>query len=273
MDFQSEIQTLSRLGLLLNHARVYVTLFRLGASKVKIISKTSGVERSETYRIMEKLEKLGLVERIVSVPYKFRAIPISDAFDILMEYRMKETSELQAATREIAKKFKNSSARMALKKDQDQTRFSLVPEQAAVRGKERTLDNLQRSFDVVTSWRNPHSVILVDIEEMDKALQRDVRIRVIADKPDEEKSAVSDTIKYLTKHPIFKIRYLLNAPKALIEIFDKKEAWICTCTNPMLEECPFLRTNNPCLLSILQDYFEILWVTAMERKHQDPPQT
>jgi sugar-specific transcriptional regulator TrmB len=211
---------------------------------------------------MATLEELGLVERIVSAPSMFRAISIHDALSILMERRVRETSELQATTREILKKFKNNNARTAL--EEDETRFSLVSERVAVRRKEKTLENVQRSFDVITSCRNPHSVIFIDMEEMAEALQRDAKIRVIIDKPDEEK-LLSDITKQLKQHSNFKIRYLLNAPKALMSIYDKKEAWVCTCTHPVLEACPTLRTNNPCLLAILQDYFDILWLTAVER--------
>jgi hypothetical protein len=49
-----------------------------------------------------------------------------------------------------------------------------------------------------------------------------------------------------------------------MSMHDRKEAWVSTCTEPVLEECPTLWTNNVCLLSILQDYFEIMWLTAMK---------
>jgi hypothetical protein len=55
-----------------------------------------------------------------------------------------------------------------------------------------------------------------------------------------------------------------------MSIYDKKEAWVCTCTHPVLEACPTLRTNNPCLLAILQDYFEIMWLTALASKAEQP---
>jgi sugar-specific transcriptional regulator TrmB len=270
MENQHKILTLTRLGLTSNQAKVYLALFRAGLSTAKTISKNSGIARPDVYRVMATLEKLGLVEKVISAPYKFRAISIHDAFAILMERRMKETSELQATTREIVKNFKNNNARMVLK--ENETRFSLFSEQVAVRRKGKTLENVQRSFDAVTSWRNPHSIMFIDMKGMAEALQRSIEIRVIIDKPDEEK-LLSDIIKRLEKYPSFKIRCLPNAPKALMSIYDKKEAWVCTCTSPVLEECPTLRTNNLCLLSILQDYFEMMWLTALESNHQDPSQT
>ena len=262
--------TLTRLGLTSSQAKAYLALFRSGLSNAKKISKNSGVARPDVYRVMEELEKLGLVEKIISAPYKFRAISIHDGFAILMERRVKETSELQATTREILDEFKNNNARTAL--EEDETRFSLFPEQATVRRKGRTLDNVRRGLDMVTTWRNPHADLFIHMEEIAEASQRGVKIRVIIDKPNEEK-LVSNIIKHLEKYSNFKISYLPNAPKALMSIYDKKEAWVCTCTHPVLEECPTLWTNNPCLLSILQDYFEMMWLTAMKSNHQNPPQT
>jgi len=216
---------------------------------------------------MVELEKLGLVEKTVSAPCKFSAISMQDAFAILIERRVKETSELQAKAREILEKLEKYNANVAL--EEDEPRFSLVPEHVAVRRIEKTLESVRRSFDVVASWRNPHSIIFVDVEEIVEALRRGVEIRVIIDKPGEEKS-VSAVIKRLEGYSAFKIRYVLGAPNALMSIYDREEAWVCTCTHPALEECPTLRTNNACLLSILQDYFEMMWLTAMENNHQDP---
>jgi sugar-specific transcriptional regulator TrmB len=263
LELQDEVQTLTCLGLTSNEARVYLSLLRLGISTAKAISKNSGVARPEIYQIMAKLEKLGLVERIISAPCKFRAISMQHAFSVLIERRIKVTSELQATTRKILKKFKNNNARTALK--EDETQFILMPEKVVTRREKKSLENVQRSFDAVTSWENPHSVIFIDMEEIAEALQRGVEIRIIIDEPIKEK-LVSDIIKPVKKYPAFKIRNILSPPAALISVYDKKEAWVCTCTTPELTECPTLRINNPCMLSILQDYFEILWMTAVEDK-------
>jgi len=271
MRLQEEVQILMRLGLTFDQARVYLALALSGMSTAKTIAKNSRVARPDIYRIMPTLEKLGLVERIISAPYKFKAISRQNGISVLMKRRIEETSKLQAATREMLKVVKNNNTRMALEENEPQ--FILVPEQVAIKSETKALENAQRRFDVVTSWRRfPRTFIITHNNERVKALQRGVEIRVIVDKPDEEES-VSDTIKHLEKHPTFKIKYLLNAPKALMSIYDKKEAWISTCTNPVLEECPTLRTTNPCLLSILQDYFEMVWIRAMESNYQYPLQT
>jgi len=207
------------------------------------------------------LQRLGLVEKIVSVPSEFRALSIDVASSILMERRKRETSELQATISEMLKKIKSDDLQMVL---EEKAKFRLVPERALVWTEKKMLKNAQRSFDVIASWRNPQSVLFVGRKEIAALLRKGIEIRVIINKPGEKKLLLN-IVKLLKKFRSFKIRYLPNAPKALISVYDQEEAFVCTCTDPELEDCPALWTDNPCVLSILQDYFEMLWSIAIEK--------
>jgi sugar-specific transcriptional regulator TrmB len=255
------------MGLTIMQAKVYLALHKLKKATAKAISKHSKVARQEAYRILAELHEEGLVEKIIATPTEYKAIPIEDCISTLIKRRKNEISEtLKEATR-LIQELKENNSKNTLQ--EDVTRFSLFSKQAAVRREGKMLENVQKSFDVVTSWRNLHCAKFFDREKIVKALQRGVKIRAIIDKPDEE-SLVSDTIEHLKGYSIFNIRYLPNAPKALMSIYDEKEAWVCTCTHPVLEECPTLWTNNSCLLLILQDHFEILWLTAMKEPSRSP---
>jgi len=59
-------------------------------------------------------------------------------------------------------------------------------------------------------------------------------------------------------------RYLLGQPKALVTIVDKKEALVDTLATTDAGASPLLWSNNPSLLSILQEYFEMIWSSALE---------
>jgi sugar-specific transcriptional regulator TrmB len=264
------VQILTRLGLTISQKKVYLALFELKKATGKIISKHSKVARQEVYRVLAELQEKGLVTKIIARPTEFEPIPIKDCISILIKPKENEISEIQKEATILLQKLKQKSSKNTL--EEDETQFSLFPEQATLRKEKGMLEAVRRNFDVVTSWRDPHAIMFIGMEDIGKALRRDVKIRVIIDKPDEEK-LLSDIRKNLEKYPAFKIRYLLNAPKALISIYDKKEAWVCTCTCPVLKKCPTLWTNNPCLLSILQDYFEMIWFRAVEGNFQDPSQT
>jgi len=265
---EEDVQTLTHLGLTISQAKVYLALLELKKATGKIISKHSKVARQEVYRVLAELQKKGLVEKIIAMPTEFKPIPIEDYIPLLIERKKNEISKTRKEATRLIQTLKQKNSKSTFQ-EEDETHFRLFSEQVAVRREKGTLKAVQTSFDVITSWRDPHSVIFIDIEEIAEALQRSVKIRIIIDKTD-EKEVLSDIIRQLKKYPNFKIRYLPNAPKALISIYDEKEAWVCTCTHPELKECPTLRTNNPCLLLILQEYFETMWLTAIKGNFKIP---
>jgi hypothetical protein len=57
-------------------------------------------------------------------------------------------------------------------------------------------------------------------------------------------------------------------------IYDRKQILIFTDPNARLSESPALWSNNPSLISGMQDYFTILWTTALEEPayHTDDEQ-
>jgi sugar-specific transcriptional regulator TrmB len=267
MELQAEVRALTHLGLTSSQAIVYLALVSLGISNAQTISNYSHVARSDVYRIIAALEKLALVERIISTPCKFRAIPIQDSLSILMKRRMNETFELQTLTKKILKHFENNNIITVLGENEHQ--FILMSEQAGMQKRIKALETVQRNYDLLTTWKSIlHHIPSLPIEKFHRTLQRGVEIRFIIDTPPGRKNEklVADTIKYLKKYSNFKIRHLPSPAKATMLVIDQKDAWIFCGTLACRKEGRDLYTNNPCLLSILQDYFENLWMTTIEEK-------
>lgn len=76
---------LVKLGLSKNEIRVYVYLARTGMLKASEISEVISLHRTETYRILRDLEKMGLVSSVFEKPLKFVATPFEKTLDILIE--------------------------------------------------------------------------------------------------------------------------------------------------------------------------------------------
>ena len=79
------IQTLTELELTLLQAKAYITLARLGKADVNSISKASNLARTDVYRVMLILERLGLAERIIDKKTVYKATPIKEGILILLE--------------------------------------------------------------------------------------------------------------------------------------------------------------------------------------------
>jgi sugar-specific transcriptional regulator TrmB len=263
MEFRDEcVQTLTLLGLSFNQARVYIALVRSGMSNAQSISMISKVAREHVYRTMTSLQKLGLVEKIITIPTKYKAIPIHDTVSILTERKIKETSELQARTRRLLRNFKEGNARITLQEEEPQ--FVLIPEKKAGFEKRRNaFENAQKSVDVINSWSRHSSTVYNNAELLNKAMKRGVKIRVITEKPEDENSLLK-VEQIFQKNPPHKVKYVLTALSAETTIYDKEEVFIDVSVASRYGECPTLWSNNPCLVAIVQDYFEIMWLAALE---------
>jgi len=76
---------LQKLGLSKNEIRVYIYLARSGMLKASEISEVISLHRTETYRILRDLEKMGLVSSVFEKPLKFVATPFEKTLDLLIK--------------------------------------------------------------------------------------------------------------------------------------------------------------------------------------------
>jgi len=77
--------TLRNLGLSKNQVRVYFYLARAGVRKASEVSDAISLHRTETYRILRDLAKIGLVSSVFEKPLKFVATPFDRSLDILIK--------------------------------------------------------------------------------------------------------------------------------------------------------------------------------------------
>ena len=77
--------TLQKLGLSKNEIRVYIHLARSGMLKASEVSEVISLHRTETYRILRDLEKMGLVSSVFEKPLKFVATPFEKTIDLLIK--------------------------------------------------------------------------------------------------------------------------------------------------------------------------------------------
>lgn len=257
------ILILTHLRLTSNQAKIFVALSRLGrACNAKTISMESKVAREHVYRILHVLEKIGFVEHLIGNPTLFRAIPAEDAVSILFKDRKRETFQLQKKTSEFFTKFITNHAETMT--EEATAQFLLVPKKdASIRKRIDEIDCAQKSIDFITSWKRFPFTVYTFFENTNKALKRNVNIRVMLEKHPKGAS-LPESVGELKKMPNYELRYLQNPPSAIVGIFDKKRVIVKTSSSVGLAEAPSLWSNNPCLLAIVNDFFEFKWMTATE---------
>ena len=258
-----DVEALTSLGLTILQAKVYLALVESGSSTIKEISKNAGVARQDLYRITSELQKLGLIEKVIAVPTEFKAIELTLVTTILLQRLHKKEAETREKVLKLMQRHKEKKGKA--KPEEKEHLFIMIPDGEAVTRKTmKALDNTQKSMDSIISWVKFSSLMLNTRKfRLKRALERGVKLRFITEKPKDEKQIPKIVKTYRKKYP-FEVRYLPANPSAHIALYDKKEVCINTSTKAGLTETPLLWSNSPSLTAVIHDYFEILWLTAME---------
>jgi len=93
--------TLRKLGLSKNQIRVYLYLARSGVRKASEISDAISLHRTETYRILKDLAKIGLVSSVFEKPLKFVATPFDKSIDILIKAKRLKLELLERRKKDL----------------------------------------------------------------------------------------------------------------------------------------------------------------------------
>lgn len=93
--------TLRKLGLSRNQIRVYLYLARSGVRKASEVSEAISLHRTETYRILRDLAKIGLVSSVFEKPLKFVATPFDKSIDILISSKKLNLEHLERRKNEL----------------------------------------------------------------------------------------------------------------------------------------------------------------------------
>jgi len=92
---------LQMLGLSKNETQVYLYLALSKERKASEISEALNLHRTNTYRILEDLEKRGLVSSVFEKPLKFIATPFEKAIDALIETKKLRIRRLEKKKKDL----------------------------------------------------------------------------------------------------------------------------------------------------------------------------
>jgi len=257
------VETLTSLGLNSSQAKIYLALVQNGLTTAKEISKFSGVNRQEIYRIMPKLENLGLIIKIISIPTRWKATPLHDGLSLLLENREKETSELQTKATMIINYIKENNERA--EPQEDECQFVMMPgKEAHLKWLKNRLEDTQKTNDTIITWSD-HKILSYSCnEEIKEQVNRDVKTRLIIYVPEKEKTTYENDQTF-KNNPNYQKLFIFTPPLVLGGVIDKKQLILATEQNdPVQKSENVLLSNSPSLIALFQNYFEQLWKTAQQ---------
>ena len=258
-----EIETLTKLGLTQNQARIYLALATQNQLSAREISQNTGVTRQDVYRIIPQLLNKGLAIKQPTHPATYKATPPKNALHTLLEQRKRENNQLTQKTNQLLQKLEKHHSSKTTKQTDT---FTIIPGQAHITTKmAETLETTQKTLKVVTSQQRFSQAIITFTQAYKRALQHGVTIKIAAEQHTPTTQA-QQTIRELaaTNPENFQVKYFHNPPEAITAIFDDQKAFVTLTAKANLTDTAALFSNNPCFIALAKAYFNSKWHNATD---------
>jgi HTH-type transcriptional regulator, sugar sensing transcriptional regulator len=254
---EEDLSTLAELGLTTLEARAYLALSKTETATIKTIARNANIAKQDLYRIMPRLQKLGLAKKIVAAQAMYKSVSLEEGISTLLESKAQAYTNMQLnATKLISKFKKNGFGDSASEED---SQFHIISEKTLmVRTFDIITDKTQRSIDIAHFWSFTLCTLLNhDTNILERSMKRGARIRWITETHGEATKA-EIKLKTLSRNPLFEIRYVKPPIPTQVMIYDQQDAilglskWPDTCVSVMW-------SNNNKFVEVLANYFENLW--------------
>ncbi len=253
---EDDLNFFSNLGLTQNQTKIYLALLKLGMeSNAASLFQISGVSRQDVYRVLIELEKLGIVEKVIAKPNRFRAVPPMDAFSILVGEKIVYFSELNNKAQFFAKKIMGNYGKPHHSGKKDQI-LIINKKQALLHKAQELIGKCQISVDSIVpdelmKWVTSCS------DSYERASNNGAKIRWIVQKSMNKKILESIRAE-LVKNPQMEVKFC-SKTSVKLGIFDGKDTIMAIFGDAEFAEVPAIWSNSPVIINLARDFFETKW--------------
>jgi sugar-specific transcriptional regulator TrmB len=255
---EQDIAILHKLGLTPVEAKIFLISSKIGRQKIERIATLADIDRSNTYNIIRKLQKIGLTDEILGKPNLYESLPVKEAVSILL---ISKENEFKSIEKE-ANSFVDSN-NLEVPKDIDCGRFQIIkrPKKAMQQGVIKRLENAKQGFDLIINEKIFAFLFVNLAAEQLNCVKRGINYRLITEKTILDKFKTE--IIPFAKSANFEIRCLSQSPQVCIVIMDGDFASLHLVTN-IDSEMQMLQTNHRGCVKIFQSYFDKVWGETQE---------
>jgi sugar-specific transcriptional regulator TrmB len=266
-NVEDSVKILSAFGLTPYEAKIYLSIYKQGLTSAGNIAKIAGIRREEVYRTLPKLEKAGLIERVLGRPVKVKALPIEDVLSVLItrkeEDSNREIRSLVTKKTKLLEMFQQTPQETQL--EDEKAQFTLISEKDAIEKKiSYLIKQSTSSIDFADTFESAFRFVLTFADELLIAKQRKIEIRIITEYPDNA-TLIPESLRKHVPDESFDIRYSEELPGNYI-LFDRYQALITTSSGNTTPGGRCLWTDDPSLVGIVQKDFDKLMRESIDWK-------
>lgn len=263
------VDKLTSFGFTVNQAKVYLSIVQSSGTHVGKISKDTQLHRQDIYKLLPKLEQMGLITKTIDKPFTIEAIPVQKALENLI---CKEKQQANQRISTLEKNLKDVVKAIQQPEVKDETCFTLLTTGEAMRNRRcQTLKKKRRNFDIVLTVEglnsptgSHHSLFFQQI--MDAGAK--IRLLAVGEQmPEEIKHAIE---KCAPKNGRFKVKAVEKSAFKDYLVVDNKEVWIGTQQKTQAGYPNILWTNDPSIVESYSENFDETWNSPKSVLIEDP---
>lgn len=258
------------MGLTKSQIRVYFAVVRLGEATAGTISTFSNVAHQDVYRLLTDVCKLGLIEKVIAKPVRFRVAPLKGGLRVLFEAKNREMTALRAKTIELAKKL--AQIKVITEAQTETYEFVEISKESSLLGvalAENRIQNCQLIKILTSHWRLNYWATAYP-EEIRKAIREGIRIKILVDKPQSISKSAKKGINKILNNILIEFRYTSAEPLVQFVLVDNKETYLVTSQlDTAAGLLSKLYSNHPSMAELVNNYFDINWNAAPEHNEEN----
>ena len=257
---EEDLYRLTQIGFTKTQAKVYWSLLRLGKTDGRMLSKSANAPRTVIYRTLDELQKMGLVEKEIAVPYRFRATPLKQAIQILMAQKLQQYEEQREKAEALLLRSESYVPEVLR---EDEWKFSIVENKDKILQVIKSEhDSVQQRIDILSTLQRWLQILDCCFDSYLSALDRGVKYRVVIEKL-EGKISFPANVHVLLAKPNFKLRISRGPLRTNAAIIDQKAATFNFFPSKSLAQSPLIWTNHPSFIIMCQDHFDKIWKSSL----------
>jgi sugar-specific transcriptional regulator TrmB len=222
------VKKLLDFGFTVNQAKVYLRIVQSGSTCVSRISQSTQLHRQDIYKILLKLEKMGLIIKVIGKPFIIKAIPVKKALNSLVSTEREKANErishLEANLKELITAVREQQA---MEQTQEEARFSLLSKDNQImRTADLTFENTKKECDLVTNIELLTRSMNHFREHFQKLSRRGAKIRVIVENLNDEDLVKKTLEKIKPDKDDFAVKLIHKSRCLPYQIIDDKDLFV-----------------------------------------------
>jgi sugar-specific transcriptional regulator TrmB len=250
-------QTLEMLGLSASQAKIYLNLIVLREATVNKVSKASGIDRGETYRVMTRLVEFGLVEKIIASPLRFKANPLESGLSALFKRRELENVKIYERAQNMIANYSTIDNEDRTSEKEEKTIAVLSADHNANLVNEK-LSNVQKYYRAMSFLGEFDRFIKEYYKDCKRLLDKGASLRFIVEVPGIQEYS-SNLVESLQHYPNFEVKFVADKIPASLSIYDDREVRIGAAGKKYVSDGTTFWSNNSAFVALAKTCFETFW--------------